>query len=119
MEIHILGYIATSTSILAFSSQVYHTVKSKTTVGLSLARTCFDVFSLGLWVYYAARVNDNPLLLATAFEFFLSALVLLIQWKLRSKCPITIASYTPPPSPPSSESGSTRIEVKIDRRNSV
>jgi len=117
METNVIGYIATSTSVIGFGSQVYHTYKTRTTAGMSLYRTCFDTLSLGLWVYYAARVNDNPLLIATAFECFLSMILLGFYVHHRNQG-IAVKDYTPPPSPPS-EPGSMIFEVKVERRNSV
>ena len=117
METNVIGYIATSTSVIGFGSQVYHSFKTRTTAGMSFSRTIFDTLSLGLWVYYAARVNDNPLLIATAFECFLSAIIFGFLMKHRRQA-VAVKDYTPPPSPPS-DPGSMIIEVKIDRRNSV
>ncbi len=116
METSIIGYVATSTSVIGFGSQAFHTMKSKSTAGLSLYRTIFDFVSLGLWVYYAARVEDNPLLIATTFEFLLSGVIMVFIFKLRHK-EVAVKDYTPPPSP-GSDPGSL-IEIKIERRNSV
>jgi hypothetical protein len=80
-------------------------------------RTVFDTLSLAFWVYYAARVNDNPLLIATSFECFLSVIILGFLVK-NKKSSISVKDYTPPPSPPS-DPGSMCIEVQIDRRNSI
>ncbi len=117
METNLIGYIATSTSVIGFGSQVYHTFKTRTTAGMSFSRTIFDTLSLGLWVYYAARVNDNPLLIATAFECLLSTIILGFLVKHRRES-IAVKDYSPPSTPPS-DPGSMIIEVKIDRRNSV
>lgn len=118
METNIIGYIATSTSIIGFGSQVLHTIHTKTTEGISTYRTVFDTLSLGLWVYYAARVNDNPLLIATAFECVLSAIILGFLVKHRKKH-FAVKDYTPPPSPPSDPGSMMSIEVKVDRRYSI
>jgi MtN3 and saliva related transmembrane protein len=117
METNIIGYIATSTSILGFGSQVFHTIQTKTTAGMSPYRTVFDTLSLALWVYYAAKVNDNPLLIAVTFECVLSGVILVFLVKHRTKR-IAVKDYTPPPSPPS-DPGSMCIEVRVDRRNSI
>ena len=116
METNLIGYIATSTSVIGFGSQAFHTIKSKTTAGMSLYRTIFDFISLGLWVYYAARVEDNPLLIATTFEFFLSGVIMVFILHSRKK-EVSVKDYSPPPSP-GSDPGSL-IEVKIDRRYSI
>ncbi len=117
METNLIGYIATSTSVIGFGSQVFHTCQTRTTAGMSLYRTVFDTLSLGLWVYYAARVNENPLLIATAFECLLSTIILGFLVKHRRES-IAVKDYSPPSTPPS-DPGSMIIEVKIDRRNSV
>ncbi len=117
METNLIGYIATSTSVIGFGSQVFHTCQTRTTAGMSLYRTVFDTLSLGLWVYYAARVNDNPLLIATAFECLLSTIILVFLVKHRRQS-VAIKDYTPPPSPPS-DPGSMILEVKVERRNSI
>jgi uncharacterized protein with PQ loop repeat len=117
MESSIVGFIATSTSIAAFGSQFIHTLQSKTTEGISIYRTVFDSVSLCLWVYYAARGEDNPLLIATAFELLCSICLLGLIVKNRNTTFSTVKDYTPPPSPPS-EPKFVVVEVR-DRRNSV
>jgi len=117
MESSIVGFIATSTSIAAFGSQFIHTLQSKTTEGISIYRTVFDSVSLCLWVYYAARGEDNPLLIATAFELLCSVSLLYLIVKNRNTPFSTVKDYTPPPSPPS-EPKFVVVEVR-DRRNSV
>jgi uncharacterized protein with PQ loop repeat len=128
METTIVGFIATSSSVLAFGSQFYHTLQSKTTTGLSVHRTIFDVISLALWVYYAARVEDNPLLIATALELFTSACVCMIFFKKRKTAVLPLPlfekryGYSPPPSPlsdPKSSSEDVSIVVTPSRRYSV
>lgn len=130
MDTTIVGFIATSSSVLAFGSQFYHTLQSKSTIGLSVHRTIFDVISLALWVYYAARVEDNPLLIATALELFTSACVCIILFKKRTTIVLPLPlplyktpyRYSPPPSP-SSDPKSLTEDVSIifipSRRYSV
>ena len=79
----ILGYAAASTTILAFGSQFIHTVRSKTIEGVSVSRSVLDTVSLTLWVLYATRIDDNPLLIATGCELFLSLCVCLLLMKHR------------------------------------
>ena len=75
---NIIGYTAAGVSIGAFSVQFYHTLKSGTIAGLSLNRTILDAISLLLWVVYATRIDDNPLLIATSCEAFTCLCVCLI-----------------------------------------
>jgi uncharacterized protein with PQ loop repeat len=117
MENAVIGYFATSTSLIAFGSQFIHTIQSKTTAGLSLNRSVLDIVSLGLWVLYAARLEDIPLLIATTCELVTSICVLVIIVKHRTAVFSSVKDYTPPPSPPS-EPKFVVIEVK-ERRNSV
>jgi hypothetical protein len=117
MERSVVGFIATTTSVAAFGSQFIHTVYSKTTEGISIYRTVFDSISLCLWVYYAAREEDNPLLIATAFELLCSISLLGLIIKNKNTVFSAVKDYTPPPSPPSEPKFIT-VEVR-DRRNSV
>jgi len=118
MELNVIGYLATSTSIIAFGSQFVHTIKTKSTEGLSLYRTVLDVVSLALWLSYAARSEDIPLLIATGCELVTSLCVCVLIFKNRSAIFVSVKDYTPPPSPPS-EPKSVIIEVAPERRNSV
>ena len=117
MENAVIGYFATSTSLIAFGSQFVHTIQSKTTAGLSLHRSILDIVSLSLWVIYAARLEDIPLLIATTCELVTSICVCAIIIKQRNTVFSSVKDYTPPPSPPS-EPKFVIVEVK-DRRNSV
>jgi uncharacterized protein with PQ loop repeat len=126
METTIVGFAATSSSVLAFGSQFYHTLQSRTTTGLSVYRTIFDVISLALWVYYAARVEDNPLLIATALELFTSACVCIILFKKRKNSVLPLFEkgygYSPPPSPlsdPKSQTEDISVIVIPSRRYSI
>lgn len=113
----IIGYVASSASVIAFSSQLHHTIKTKTTLGLSLRRTALDVVSLALWIYYAARVEDIPLLIATAVELLASICVCVVIWRNRQWSLVVVKDFTPPPSPPA-ELKSIVID-RQERRNSV
>ena len=75
MADQIIGYVAASTTIVAFGTQFIHTVRSNTIEGVSLSRSILDTVSLALWVLYATRIDDNPLLIATGCELFLSLCV--------------------------------------------
>lgn len=124
METTIVGFAATSSSVLAFGSQFMHTLKSKTTNGLSLHRTIFDVISLALWVYYAARVEDNPLLIATALELFTSVGVCILILKERRSIVVfpikeKEKEYSPPPTPDSDPNSLSEVIVIPSRRFSV
>jgi uncharacterized protein with PQ loop repeat len=68
MSTDIIGYSAASVSVIAFGAQFIHTLRCGSVEGLSLGRTIFDTVSLILWVAYATRVEDIPLLIATSCE---------------------------------------------------
>lgn len=102
---NIIGYAAAGVSIGAFSVQFYHTLKSGTIAGLSLNRTILDAISLLLWVVYATRIDDNPLLIATSCEAFTClcvCLVILKHYMFRDgKVSVTSSpSDSPPATPP-------------------
>jgi uncharacterized protein with PQ loop repeat len=75
MNNQIIGYVAAATTLAAFGTQFVHTVRSGTVEGVSLTRSVFDSISLALWALYATRIDDNPLLIATGGELFLSLCV--------------------------------------------
>jgi uncharacterized protein with PQ loop repeat len=81
MDLQIIGYTASTTTILAFALQFFHTVRCGTVEGISLPRTAADSISLGIWVLYATRTEDYPLLIASSCELFLSLCVGLIVMK--------------------------------------
>jgi len=104
---HVIGYTAAGVSIVAFGSQFYHTVRCGTVEGLSLSRSVFDTISLLLWVVYATRIDDIPLLIATSCELFMSlSICIAILKHYRSSSSvlplknIESPSGTPDPSPP-------------------
>ena len=100
----IIGYVAASVTIGAFSVQFFHTLQSGTIAGLSLNRTILDAISLLLWVVYAIRIDDNPLLIATSCEAFTClcvCLVILRHYVKDGKVSVTSSpNHSPPLTPP-------------------
>jgi len=84
MATEIIGYSAASISVIAFGAQFFHTLRCGSVEGLSLGRTIFDTVSLVLWVAYATRVEDIPLLIATSCELVMCMCVaaLIVKEKL-------------------------------------
>ena len=84
MATEIIGYSAASVSVIAFGAQFLHTLRCGSVEGLSLGRTIFDTVSLVLWVAYATRVEDIPLLIATSCELVMCMCVaaLIVKEKL-------------------------------------
>ena len=81
MDLQLIGYTASTTTILAFALQFFHTVRCGTIEGISLPRTAADSISLGIWVLYATRTEDYPLLIASSCELFMSLCVGLLILK--------------------------------------
>jgi len=75
MSTDIIGYSAASLTMVAFGTQFVHTIRCGSIEGISVGRTVLDTMSLVLWVAYATRVEDIPLLIATGCELFLSLCV--------------------------------------------
>ena len=78
MADRIIGYTASTTSIIAFGCQFIHTLRCGTIEGISLPRTVFDTASLSLWVVYATRTEDLPLLIACSCELVVSFCICLL-----------------------------------------
>lgn len=114
MATHIIGYTASGVTIVAFGVQFLHTIQCGTIEGVSLSRTVLDTVSLSVWVLYATRTEDLPLLIATSCELFLSACVFLLVLKHA----YTKTSCIKPPS-----GDHVAITIKsikdIPRRNSI
>lgn len=105
-----IGYLASAASLLGFSAQLVHTMRSQTIAGLSISRTTLDVVGLALWICYATRLEDIPLLIATSFELLASMGIFVVV--LRHRCgPPRIKDITPPNSSPTSSP--TRSEEDI------
>jgi hypothetical protein len=126
MDNNIIGYVAATTSVLAFGTQFVHTIRSGTTAGLSFPRTILDSVSLLLWVVYATRIEDLPLLIATSFEFVTSLCVCVLIIRNRYNVwlfvKLNTPDTTPSPTPAISPSESIAIDVSLDssiRRDSV
>jgi uncharacterized protein with PQ loop repeat len=67
--------------MIAFGTQFVHTIRCGSIEGISIGRTMLDTMSLVLWVAYATRVEDIPLLIATGCELFLSLCVCVVILK--------------------------------------
>ena len=113
----VIGYSAASVSIVAFGSQFYHTVRSGTVEGLSLNRSVFDTISLLLWVAYATRIDDIPLLIATSCELVmsLSVCVAILKHYRRSASILPLKNSTPDPSPPSTPPDNPKFGMDVPR----
>lgn len=81
MDLQIIGYTASTTTIIAFGLQFFHTVRCGTIKGISLYRTAADSLSLFIWVLYATRTEDYPLLIASSCELFMSVCLSLLILK--------------------------------------
>ena len=100
MDATLVGYIASGTSVAAFGSQFLHILRYKTTEGVSLTRTVFDAISLALWVFYATRNEDVPLLIATSLELVTSCALCFIVIRHRKGVALQIKKITPTSTPP-------------------
>ena len=102
MDATLVGYIASGTSVAAFGSQFLHILRYKTTEGVSLTRTVFDAISLALWVFYATRNEDVPLLIATSLELVTSCALCFIVIRHRKAVSVSmrLKKLTPPSTPP-------------------
>ena len=90
MATDIIGYSAASISVIAFGTQFLHTIRCGSVEGLSLGRTIFDTVSLVLWVAYATRVEDIPLLIATSCELVMCVCIAALIVKEKMKITLII-----------------------------
>jgi len=93
----LIGYTASGTTIVAYGLQFFHILRCGTVEGISLPRTLLDTASLALWVLYATRIEDIPLLIATSCELLVSLCVASII--LRHRCrpsQLVVKDWIPP-----------------------
>ena len=95
MSTSIIGYSAASLTMIAFGTQFVHTIRCGSIEGISVGRTVLDTMSLVLWVAYATRVEDIPLLIATGCELFLSLCVCAVILKHHTQKIWICSSETP------------------------
>jgi uncharacterized protein with PQ loop repeat len=93
----LIGYTASGTTIVAYGLQFFHILRCGTVEGISLPRTLLDTASLALWVLYATRIEDIPLLIATSCELLVSLCVASIILRHRC-CPpqLVVKDWIPP-----------------------
>ena len=97
MATDIIGYSAASISVIAFGTQFIHTIRCGSVEGLSLGRTIFDTVSLVLWVAYATRVEDIPLLIATSCELVMCMCIAALIVKEKMKITLILDKNTDNP----------------------
>ena len=121
METGIIGYVAASTSVIAFGTQFIHTVRCGSVEGVSIPRTMLDAVSLTLWVVYATRVEDIPLLIATSCELVTCLClcgIVLNHYRLK-RLPAQVSPEASDENPRTVSSEHTIIDIKAKRRNSI
>jgi uncharacterized protein with PQ loop repeat len=125
----LIGYTASSTTVVAYGLQFFHIIRCGTVEGISLPRTLLDAVSLALWVLYATRTEDLPLLIATSCELLVSlcvaSIVIRHQCKSSISQPVVVKDralknypevcviYVQPQYPPASTSPNTESRPSI------
>jgi MtN3 and saliva related transmembrane protein len=82
MNIDILGFVAGSFTTFCFVPQVWKTIKTKSTNGISLLYFIFVNIGIVLWLIYAILKHDFALLYANFFTLIFASTVLF--YKLRN-----------------------------------
>lgn len=75
----IIGLAAATLTTIAFVPQVWRSLKTRDTRGISLGM--YTVFTLGiaLWLVYGLLINDLPVTLANAVTLVLALAVLILK----------------------------------------
>lgn len=77
----IIGLIAAMLTTLAFVPQVWRTLKTRDTRGISLGMYAAYTAGIALWLVYGLLLHDLPITLANAVTLLLAAVIL--AFKLR------------------------------------
>jgi MtN3 and saliva related transmembrane protein len=79
----IIGYIATTLSVIAFIPQAIKSWKTKSTKDISLGMYAIFTTSQVLWFTYGVLIVAWPLIVANAIIFTLSAIILIHKLKYK------------------------------------
>ncbi len=79
--ITVIGLAAASCTTVAFIPQVWRTIKTKDTSGLSRPMYIILTLGLGLWLLYGLLIHDLPLIAANGVTFVLAGIVLFLKNK--------------------------------------
>lgn len=83
LYIELLGYIATTLSIISFLPQVIKIIKTKSTKDLSLMMYLILAFNQILWLIYAMFINSRPLIIGNSILFLLCSVILIYKLRYR------------------------------------
>ena len=75
----LLGYLAATCTTVAYVPQVWTSLRTRNTAGVSAGM--FSVMTLGvlLWLVYGVLIGDRPLIIANALSFLLSLSILVLR----------------------------------------
>lgn len=71
-----IGMLAAIFGTIAMFPQVFKTIKTRNTEGLSLLMYSFWVTAVLLWLIYGLMINDTPLIVANTISFFSTVVIL-------------------------------------------
>lgn len=72
-----IGMIAACLTTLAFLPQVFKTIKTKDTSGISLGMYSMQVLGIFLWLCHGFKIGDTALIMANSISFVLSGIILI------------------------------------------
>ena len=75
----LLGYLAATCTTLAYVPQVWTSIRTRSSAGVSAGM--FSVMTVGvlLWLIYGILIGDRPLIAANAVSFVLSFSILVLR----------------------------------------
>lgn len=76
-----IGLVAASCTTAALIPQVWQSLKSKDTSGLSRPMYIIFITGIGLWLLYGLLIHDLPLIAANTVTFLLAAIILFLKSK--------------------------------------
>ncbi|MBU6420788.1 MAG: SemiSWEET transporter [Gammaproteobacteria bacterium] len=75
----IIGLTAATLTTLAFIPQVWRTLKTHDTRGISLGMYAIYTVGIALWLVYGLLIHDLVVTLANAVTLFLAAIILTLK----------------------------------------
>ena len=75
----IVGLIAAALTTLSLVPQVWRSLKTRDTRGISLGMYCAYTVGIALWLAYGLLIHDLVVTLANAVTLFLAAIMLMLK----------------------------------------
>ncbi|MEO7093526.1 MAG: SemiSWEET family transporter [Polyangiales bacterium] len=79
MNPQVIGYVAATLSVAAFTPQVWKVIKTRETEGMSTSMWVLDTTAFAVWVAYGIAVDAWPIIIPNALCGLFAAFILVMN----------------------------------------